>query len=224
MKRFLLIAKLLVVLTLSISVYAAKDIIVDHNVQTITIAANFVTFAPIQETLYEAAALWNVESGKYFYEIQTPDTILFYAVNFNLVVNDDPFGDLALNIVSVIPDKNKLCKKRRKSVTNSVSVYDKPVGISDGTHIAINERYKDDKFILAHEMGHNLGMTHSDGLMHTHVGCRSITIFNIEESLAQLHDSFIDTKNTLRRKVEMGDVPNQLYYVGVVTNDKILNS
>ena len=49
-------------------------------------------------------------------------------------------------------------------------------------------------------------------------------LFRSEESLAQLHDSFIDTKNTLRRKVEMGDVPNQLYYVGVVTNDKILNS
>ena len=224
MKRFLHRAKILVVLSLSIPVYAAKDIIVDHNVQTITIAANFVTFAPIQETLHEAAALWNVESGKYFYEIQTPDTILFYAVNFNLVVNDDPFGDLALNIVSVIPDKSKLCKKRKQSATNAVSVYDKPVGISDGTHIGINERFKDDKYILAHEMGHNLGLTHSEGLMHTHVGCQSITIFNIEESLAQLHNSIIDQKNTLRKKVEKGNVPDQMYYVGVVANDKILNS
>lgn len=70
----------------------------------------------------------------------------------------------------------------------------------------------------AHEMGHNLGLTHSEGLMHTHTGGNSITIFNISESLAQLQECFVEKTNTLRKKIELGIVPDKISYVGVVAN------
>lgn len=205
----------------SIYAYAAKDIIVDHDQKSITLTANFVTFAPIKLTLYDAADLWNTQSGKYLYKIQTGDSTCYYTVNFIIMVNEDTENDVALNFVTIIPDDNKLCRARQRTCRKSNrNMNEKPAGITDGTVIAINERFKNNKYILAHEMGHNLGLTHSEGLMHTHTGSNSITIFNITESLAQLQDSFVDKNSTLRKKVELGAVPEKINYIGIVLNSE----
>lgn len=213
------IVSMMIFMLCSANMHAAKDIIVDHDQKTITLTANFVTFAPMKLTLYDAADLWNAQSGKYLYQIQSGDSTCFYTVNFSILVNEDPENDVALNFVTIIPDDNKFCKARKRNGRRAdPDVYDEPAGIADGKVIAINERYKNNKYVLAHEMGHNLGLTHSEGLMHTHTGSNSITIFNISESLAQLQECFVEKTNTLRKKIELGIVPDRISYVGVVAN------
>lgn len=215
------IISIVILFLYSANIYAAKDIIVDHDQKTITITANFVTFAPMKLTLYDAADLWNVQSGKYLYQIESGDSTRFYTVNFSILVHDDPENDVALNFVSIVPKENKHCKARKRNVKRAdFDVYDEPAGITDGSFIAINEHFKNNKYVLAHEMGHNLGLTHSEGLMHTHTGSNSITIFNISESLAQLQECFVDKKNTLRKKIDLGNVPYKISYIGVVANQE----
>ena len=190
-------------IAISVQAFAAQDIIVNHVKKTVTIQANFVSVAPITETLHQAAELWNSRSGKYFCNIDTNDGLEKYTVNFKVVVNNDMTKDLASNVITILPNNHKLFNKSKTTNYNDIKVTKKTVCITDGKVIGISEAYKNNKYVLAHEMGHNLGLKHAEELPCCHFGSKDIAIFEITSSVTQLANANSEKDSTTGRRIEL---------------------
>lgn len=139
------------------------DIVINHDNQTITIRGNFTTLSGNEKTLQKAADNWNAQSGKFSYMVGKGDDAISYAVNFEVSVNN-PSTDVAENGVQVLSDDNRNFQERTETI-NGEEITIKPQGVSDGKNFAMKESQKGNSQKTAHEMGHNLGMNHSSGLM-----------------------------------------------------------
>jgi RHS repeat-associated protein len=138
------------------------DPVINHDLQTITIEANFKTNSGNETTMQAAAEAWNGQSGKFSYTVGEGDNAVSYDVNFEISVNDGSRDASAENDVSVAPDSHKTFKSDTKDKDgNTISTG----GLSNGRSILMKESTKNNSKLTGHEMGHNLGMTDTKGIM-----------------------------------------------------------
>ncbi len=198
------IVALIICMTVSMQLMAENDIVVDHNNKTVTLVANFVSPAPIEKALIKAAELWNSKSKKNTCEMLVNGKKVKYAIHFKLVVNQNPLSDMAVNVVTVIPDLHPFFYAKTTVDTYGNEQTDRVVCVSDGKVIGVSSLYKNDKYVLAHEMGHNLGLCHGEGRKCCYFGEKDLAIFNFSKSVSDLADS--SNKSTTTRKIiELGN-------------------
>jgi hypothetical protein len=192
---------LIMCIAISAQAFASQDIIVNHSKKTVTIQANFTSVAPISKTLNQAADLWNSRSGKYYCDIETNDGIEKYTVNFKVLVNQNTIEDIATNVITVLPNNHELFKRKMTDNSNNMNVNKNVVCVTDGKVIGISEKYKKNKYVLAHEMGHNLGLKHTG----THACCnfsmKDLAIFKIKSSVTELASVSNKKDATTRRRI-----------------------
>ncbi len=96
-------------------------------------------------------------------------------------------------------------------------------GLSDGTNIAVKESNKENGQIMAHEMGHNLGMGHTSGLMQKEVGGTNLSKKSVVETLGHsgvgkgVKNS--KTNAELKNKTIVGTAPKN-FQNGKITKNK----
>lgn len=183
----------------TLNLYAEKNVKIDHENKSITISANYTTFMPIIKTLKDAVAVWNEQSGLFTYPIKKDGIAIKYKVFFNLLVNSD-FNNtsIAQNEVSVVPKNTKYSRKRYKEINANENAIVSAVGLTDGKFIIITEDYKNNIYVLAHEIGHTLGVSHSTGLMGETLGEKSFSYLYIKEILSKIKEMKPAKKGTIR--------------------------
>lgn len=147
-------------------------IIIDHAARTITITGQFTYNSGMDgTTMQEAADNWNGQSGKFSYVIGKGEGAVSYSISFDVQVTEmkevgAPLSsDAPLNNVSVLPDNNPFFAERKEIASDGTEKKIMPAGVSNGKDFALKESQKKDAQKTAHEMGHNLGMSHTTGLM-----------------------------------------------------------
>lgn len=204
------------------NIFANKDLLVDHNLKTICVSANYISYSSVDKEMKEAAEMWNKQSGKYSCMVNINDTIKPYLINFRLLVNAPDSNDLACNIIHILPSMCPLCNIDQVFDVAGHTEMEVAAGMSDGYSIAICEPYKHNPLVYAHEIGHNLGMGHSCGLMNDILNSDNITLLNIEEAIAQLKKETIDNKRDLTLRSEKhygGNHPDCTFLEVVYTNN-----
>jgi len=183
------------------------DVVINHDQQTVAIKANFNTLNGSKGTIQKAADNWTAQSGKFSYVVGKGDDAVSYAINFEVTVQDPEGG--ADNNISVLSDDAKAFTSRTRTDENGNEV--KSEGLSDGTNIAVKESNKENSQITSHEMGHNMGMGHSSGLMQTEVGGTRLSKTSVKETLG--HSGVgkgvkgATTNATLQNKTVEGTAP-----------------
>ena len=159
------------------------DVTINHEQRTITVKANFLTFAGNESTLQRAADSWNSQSGKFLYTFNEGDASVQYSINFNITVNDGSNEASADNGVSIAPDDSKAFTSRVRTDADGNKI--SAEGLSDGKSILIKDSQKDDSQIASHEMGHNLGMTDTKGIMNGQGGGKNLKSISVRETLGR---------------------------------------
>ncbi|MCK9450615.1 MAG: RHS repeat-associated core domain-containing protein [Bacteroidales bacterium] len=185
------------------------DIVIDHDQQSITVQANFITFSGNDNTIQGSADTWNAQSGKFNYVVGSGDDAIPYSVNFKLSVNDESNEASADNMISVAPDDSKVFTDRARTEDgNDVTVG----GISDGVSILMPESQKESVQKTSHEIGHNLGMGHTSGLM-AKTGGKKLKAESVNETLK--HSGIKETNRSgespnakLKNTTTNGKAPN----------------
>ena len=155
------------------------DVAIDHEKQTITIAANFNTINGDINTMQTSAEDWNNQSGKFNFVVGNGDEAVSYSINFEISVQDP--GSAADNMVSVLDDNATVFSERTRLDSDGNKVTAE--GLSDGKNIAIKESNSHNSQIMSHEKGHNLGMSDSSGIMRGTVGGQGLTRRSVRETL-----------------------------------------
>jgi len=198
------LAALFMCIVSSMQLFANHDIVVNHTNKTVTILANFITSSPITNSMTKAADIWNNKSSKCFCKVTNGGKEENYSINFRVVVNQNPLSDTAVNIVAVLPDNHPFFKD--KIIVNSVGSdrTDKVVGVTDGRTIAICNSYRNDKFVLANQMGLSLGLCKKTD---PNENCSVYNItknFELEKSVSELADITTEKHKTTRKYLVVG--------------------
>lgn len=209
MKRTL--AALILCITFSMQIFASNDVIVDHNNKTVTVVANFISSSPITKSMNKAAELWNSKSGKYHCEMLVNGQKMDYAIHFKLVVNQNPLSDTALNVIAVLPDYHPFFALKTSVNANGDELSERAVSVTDGRTIGISTFYRNNKYVLAHEMGHALGLCHKAGGKCCYFSEKEVAMFEVEQSVTDLAVLVNKKHKSTRKFVELGS--NSVDYV-----------
>lgn len=204
MKKILIAAAM--ILSLATQIKANRDVVVDHSNRTVTVLANFISPAPIQNSMLEAANLWNYSSGKNVCQIPINGKDVNYTIHFRLVVNKSPLSDTALNIITVLPDNHLFFKSKQSFNSDGDEIITKAISVNDGKMIGISNSYKNDINVLAHEMGHLLGLVHAENQKCCHFDEGYFEVFQLSESVSNLATNSSKLITNTRKYTEVGDV------------------
>jgi len=76
--------------------------------------------------------------------------------------------------------------------------------VNDGKTIGVSNAYKNNKFVLAHEMGHSLGLKHKNSRKCCQFGPEDLAVFQLSESVTNLASNTKSAKNQTRKHIEIG--------------------
>lgn len=195
---------LILCITFSMQIFASNDIIVDHNNKTVTVVANFISSAPIEKSMIKAAELWNNKSGKNHCQMLVDGKKIDYAIHFKLVVNQNPLSDTALNVIAVLPNYHSFFKTKTMISKTGEEYTDKVVSVTDGKTIAVSSNYKNNKYVLGHEMGHALGLCHKKGEKCCYFSDKELAMFALPQSVTDFAGLVNNKHNSMRKLIEVG--------------------
>lgn len=201
---------ILVICTLLVSVFsqtfANHDVVVDHNNKTVTLVANFISPAPIEKCMYKAAELWNKQSGKQQCMVSVNGKNVAYQIHFRLLVNQNPLSDTAVNVITVFPNNHRMLQAKTTVNENGMVIVNRPVAVTDGKTIGVCCGYKNNKYLIAHEMGHALGLKHLSTKKCCTFSSDDLAVFQLVESVTQLASNA--NANQTRKFTEIGKSMN----------------
>jgi len=191
--------------TVALQALANHDVVVNHNNKTVTIVANFISPAPIEKSMLKAADLWNFKSGKNKCLISINGQEKEYSIHFKLVVNKNPLSDTAVNVITVIPNNHPFFKQKTSFNDKGEELLNRAISVNDGKTIGVSNAYKNNKYVLAHEMGHSLGLKHKISEKCCQFNSEDLAVFQLSESATLLAYNTQKTKNQTRKHIEIGN-------------------
>lgn len=134
-----------------------------------------------------------------------------YAIHFKLVVNQNPLSDTAVNVIAVLPDYHPFFALKTSVNANGDELSERAVSVTDGRTIGISTFYRNNKYVLAHEMGHALGLCHKAGGKCCYFSEKEVAMFEVAQSVTDLAVLVNKKHKSTRKFVELGS--NSVDYV-----------
>ena len=170
---------------------------VNHDSRTITISATFVSKGSNSQALNSAINSWNGQSGSFKYVIGKGKDAVAYDVVFDLTQQTEEGGVGDPSSGSYISAGDQTVEKDKTGEVNSFdtvpdsyqggSFKDKDGkttnGSSDGKRVSVREGKKNGNTSM-HEIGHDLGLSHTNGVMTDVNSGNSISKSHVTEVLA----------------------------------------